>query len=250
MYFAYFDESGDTGMDDTSPTGTFTLACLLIHDKHWLEALDQTVAFRRYLKDQFGISPRLELKASWLVNNKGPIRKLGLSFQARMAVFNAAMRFQRKVGFVKVFAVVVNKRQIQLRSTDVREVAWKYALQRLERFGTAQKDNVHVLPDEGHKDFIVKKIRAMRRFSRVPSAWGDGALDRKAENIVEDPSDRRSQDSFFTQFADLNAYAAFRRAFPGANFDTSVWDTLGDARLLEVNKVRGGLPGVVVWPPE
>ena len=250
MYFAYFDESGDSGMSPKSPTETFTLACILIHDKNWLSALDQTVAFRRYLRDQFKISPRLELKAAWLVNNKGPIRSCGLSYKARMAAYEAAMRFQRKAGIFKTFAVVIHKKAIKKADADVREIAWKYALQRLERFGTSEKDNVHVLPDEGHKDFIVKKIRAMRRFSVIPSAWGDGTLDRKAENIIEDPSDRRSQDSFLIQLADLNAYAAFRRAFPGNNFTADIWDSLGEARLMEVNKLTGGHPGIVLWPTQ
>jgi hypothetical protein len=248
MYFAYFDESGDTGMGDSSPTSTFTLACVLVHDKEWLKALDQTVQFRRYLRDQFGLTSRLELKAAWLVNNKGPIRKIGLSFQARMAAYRAAMRFQRKSGVFKTFSVVVHKTALQKRTTDVRDKAWEYAIQRLERFGTAQKENVHVLPDEGHGDYIVKKIRAMRRFHYAPSAWGRESLERKAENIVEDPSDRRSQDSFIVQLADLNAYAAFRKVFPGNNFDGSIWDELGDARLMEVNKVAGGDPGIVLWP--
>ena len=248
MYFAYFDESGDTGMGPTSPTGTFTLAGLLVHNKNWLNALDQTVAFRRFLRDQYRITPRMELKASWLVNNKGPIRNAQLSFKARMSAYEAAMRFQRKAGVFKTFAIVIDKTKIKKQDQDVREWAWRFALQRLERFGTAEKDNIHVLPDEGHKDFIVKKIRAMRRFSPVPSAYGDGTLDRKAENIVEDPSDRRSNDSFFVQLADLNAYAAFRATFPGNNFGVSIWDELGEARLMEVNKVKGGLPGLVVWP--
>jgi hypothetical protein len=88
----------------------------------------------------------------------------------------------------------------------------------------------------------------MRRFNHVPSAFGSGTLDRKAMNIVEDSSDRRSTESFFVQLADLNAYAAFRKAFPSASFDGTVWDELGEARLAEVNKTRGGPTGIVVWP--
>lgn len=185
-----------------SPTRTFALSCVLIHDRDWLTALDQTIAFRRFMRDQFHISPRAELKATWLVHNKG----------------------------------------------DVREIAWRYALQRLERFGAGVKDNLHVLPDEGHGDFIRKKIRLMRRFNHVPSAFGGAALGRNAENIVEDSSDRRSKESFFIQLADLNAYAAYRKVFPGATFGGDIWDELGTARVLEVNSLRGGPPGIVVWP--
>lgn len=248
MYFAYFDESGDSGLI-ASPTNTFALSCILLSDKDWLSALDQTIAFRRYLNSNFHISPRSELKASWLIHNKGDIKSAGLRYPARMAAYKAAMRFQRKIGLLKVFTVLIVKDRIGKRDSDVREIAWRYAIQRLERFGTAMKDNIHVLPDEGHGEFIRKKIREMRRFHYVPSAYGDGALERKAENIVEDSSDRRSHESFFVQFADLNAYAAFRRVFPGPSFGVDIWEELGEARVAEVNRLSGGPVGLVIWPP-
>ena len=247
MYFAYFDETGDTGLDQ-SPTGTFALSCILLHDSHWLSALDQTIAFRRYLKANFHISPRSELKANWLIHNKADIKRARLKYPARIAAYKAVMRFQRKCGLFQSFTILLDKTKIQKRDLDVRYTAWGYALQRLERFGTANKDNVHVLPDEGHGEFIRKKIRAMRRYSNVPSAFGGPSLDRKAQNIVEDSSDRRSHESYFVQMADLNAYAAFRRVFPGATFGTDVYDELGAARIIAVNSLSGGPPGIVVWP--
>lgn len=248
MYFAYFDESGDSGFVN-SPTDTFVLSGLLVNDKDWLAALDQTIAFRRFLRDRFRITPRAELKASWLVHNKGDIREAGLTFAARLAAYRSAMRFQRKTGLFRAFAVVIVKSRIQNnQALDVREIAWRYAIQRLERFGTSTKDNIHVLPDDGHGEFIRKKLRSMRRFSRVPSAFGGEALPRDAENIVEDSSDRKSKESYFVQLADLNAYAAFRKTFPAPNFGEEMWDDLGTARITAVNSLRGGPPGIVVWP--
>lgn len=247
MFFAYFDESGDTGFD-SSPTSTFALTALLVDDRRWLSALDQTVAFRRFLRDQFRIPTRAELKASWLVHNKGDIRPCGLTYQARMAAYAAAMRFQRKSGVFRTFTILIDKSKIANRPSDVREIAWRFAIQRLERFGRAEKENLHVIPDEGHGDFIVKKIRAMRRFSHVPSAYGTGALKRDATNIVEDASERNSRESYFVQLADLNAYAAFRKVFPGPNFGAEIWAELGESRVMEVNKLKGGPPGIVIWP--
>lgn len=247
MYFAYFDESGDTGLD-RSPTGTFALSCLLLHDSNWLNALDQCIAFRRYLRDNFRISPRAELKASWLIHNKGDIRAAELRYPARLAAYRAALRFQRKCGLFRSFTVLIDKTKIQKRDRDVREMAWQRAIERLERFGTGMKDNIHVLPDEGHGEFIRKKIRAMRRFNNVPSAFGGASLDRKARNIVEDSSDRRSHESYFIQLADLNAYAAFRRVFPGESFGADLYEELGEARVAEVNRLTGGPTGIVVWP--
>lgn len=120
----------------------------------------------------FRIGPRAELKAAWLIHNKGDIRASGLTYPARLAAYRAAMRFQRKAGVFRVFTVLIVKTRITKLPADVREIAWRYAIQRLERFGTSAKDNLHILPDEGHGEFIRKKIRLMRRFNRVPSAYG------------------------------------------------------------------------------
>lgn len=249
MYFAYFDESGDQGYD-RSPSSAFTLAGVIIHENDWMNTLDDLVVFRRYLRDNFGIPPRVELKANWLVHRKGPFFKYSkLSYEARMNVYRAALRFQRKSGAIRTFAVVINKNLIKKKEKDAPRIhAWKFAIQRLERFGTAQEENMHVIPDEGHGYFIRNKLREMRRFSKVRKAYGGGVFDREARNVIEDSSDRRSHESYFVQLADLNAYAAYRYIHPGRNFTGSVWDNLGDSRILKVNEVTGGPPGIVAWP--
>jgi len=250
VYYAYFDESGDTGYEN-SPTRTFTLSCVMVNDKNWLDALDQCIAFRRYLHKNFHIPARAELKAISLIHNKGDIKAANLTFPARMNAYMAAMRFQRKCGLFCAFSILIDKERIKLRERfEPRPMAWEFAIQRLERFGNAQKDNIHVLPDEGHATFIRKTIRAMRRFSVVPSGSGTGSLKRDALNIIEDPSDRNSKESYFIQLCDLNAYASVRKVFPGPNFGENYWDELGDMRLEAVNRIRGGPPGIVVWPAQ
>lgn len=247
MYFAYFDESGDAGWD-SSPSSAFTLSGTLIHEHDWLSTLDEIVDFRRYLRDNFNISPRAELKANWLIHRKGAFKHLPLSFPARMNVYRAALRFQRKCGTFNTFAIVINKELLANRSKDARSWAWEFAIQRLERFGSDEEENIHVLPDEGHGFFIRNRLRRMRRFSLVPSAYDTGTLDRKATNIIEDSSDRRSHESHFIQLADLNAYAAYRYIHPARRFDGSYWDELGESRVAKVNSVTGGPTGIVSWP--
>ena len=50
--------------------------------------------------------------------------------------------------------------------------------------------------------------------------------------------------------ADWNAYAAHRSPYvaPSAGVKDNLWDALGGTRLLDVNAVRGGPPGIVLWP--
>jgi hypothetical protein len=252
MYFAYFDESGDNGrVDQGSPTRTFTLACILVHDKRWLTALDKTAEWRRSVKRDFRIPVTAELKSNWLIHNKSnAIRDAKLSLEERINVFRSAMRFLRDAAPIfRVFAVLIVKYRIELAHVDARDKAWEWALQRLERFGRDRAENIHVIPDEGHGQFIRKKIRKMRRFNRVRSAFGPGTLSRLVDNIVEDPSDRQSHESFFIQLADLAAYSAYRRVVAGKHFGKEIWDTVGDVLIDEVDAVRGvGPRGIVVWP--
>jgi hypothetical protein len=248
MFLAYFDESGDGGYKN-SPTPSFTLGCVLIQDEKWLSALDGMVHFRRFLKSNFGILMSEEVKSQFLVHNKGPLARLKLGDAMKLRIYRQFLRLPAKLG-VHVFAIVIEKAKVKSQaSVDPREMAWRFALQRLERFGNDESDTMHVLPDHGHGQFIKAKIRKMRRMNLVPSAFVPGQLlARHATNIIEDSSDRRCKESYFIQLADLVAYAAFRHQFPLPTFDGTVWDELGAARVPEVNKIRGGPPGLVAWP--
>jgi hypothetical protein len=204
VFFAYFDESGDAGYR-RSPAPAFTLAAVIVHDRAWLDTLDQLVSFRRYLRDNFGVPPRAELKAHWLIHGKGPFKSAAILFPVRMNIYRAAMRFQRKCGTIRTFAVVTNKDLVQKRSVDARSWAWTRAIERLERFGTDEQEDLHILPDEGHGYFIRHRLRQMRRFHTVRGTFGTETLRRDATNIIEDSSARQSHESYFSQLADPNA---------------------------------------------
>jgi len=247
MYFAYFDESGDDGLVD-SQTPAFTLSGLLVHERNWADSLDQLVAFRGYLRDQFGVLRRSELKANWIIQRKGTFKDSPLSFAARLRLMEACMRFQRKSGLFRAFAVVINKDRIQRRDSDPRDLAWTRAIERLQSFARDEDERVHILPDEGHGYYIRKRLRQMRRSHYVGSAFGDGSLKVTASRLVEDSSDRRSHESYFIQLADLNAYAAYKHEYSGNGVGKELWNALGDARILQVNQLTGGPPGIVSWP--
>jgi hypothetical protein len=248
LHLAYFDESGDRGYVK-SPTKTFTLGCLLVEDSQWLSAFDALVNFRRFLKARFSIRMKDEIKAQYLVHNTGPFVANPLPTASRVRIYRQFMRLAPKAGFT-VFAVVIEKdRIINTATIDPMDTAWHYAIQRLERFGNSTGGTSHMLPDQGHIAFIRSKVRKMRRSHFAPSAFAPGtALARPATNVVEDPSERLSHHSYFVQFADLVAYAAFRHQHPGSTFGAELWNALGSARLTAVSSLAGGPPGIVVWP--
>lgn len=233
---------------------TFTLGCVLIDAERWPDVFDDMIDYRRYLRDQFNIPVRAELKANYLLRNGGPLRPLHLSESARFAVYRGFMRLQAKLG-LKCFAIVIRKNVMELRglTQNPKHVAWEYLIQRLERFTTKEKTQVIIFHDEGDGGIARSLVRKARRAGSAGSAFGTGTLRRPARLLLDDPVSRKSHESYFLQLADLDAYAAFRRYYPPPTRPVNIvpqgtWDELGAARMGAVNQLSGGTPGIVVWP--
>jgi hypothetical protein len=243
------DESGDPGTSKGSPTPTYTVAAVLVNDRAWLEVFNQLIDFRRYVRTNYGVRMRDEIKASDLVKGSGPWAALPHGDGVRKRLFRSLMRFQAKSGLIRSFGVVIDKARCG--STDeVRELAWKTAFERLERFAHAANDTVLLIPDVGEYEYRRALARRVRRFSRVGSMTGVGSLSRPFTQLIDDPVQRKSHESYFIQLADFNAYAAYRRVRPVAGFRQDTWDELGNARIVEVNKRRpqGRPVGIVLRP--
>ena len=136
----------------------------------------------------------------------------GLTPKQRMDIYQEIMEFQSALN-VKTFSIAIHKAKAHAKSWEARFAAWTFALQRLHRFCVAEDDRVAMFTDEGHGYFIRQRVRHMRRFHSIPNHFGPGVTDFKVERILEDPSDRRSQDSYLIQLADLNAYATHRSKY-------------------------------------
>ncbi|MFF0964000.1 DUF3800 domain-containing protein [Streptomyces sp. NPDC003703] len=248
---AYIDESGNTGAVERGGTLTYTLGCVLIEDHKWATSFDEAVAFRRRLRDKFGILMRSELKANFLLRNSGSIRQLGIGPSGRQVIYRAHMRVLADLG-AKAFAVIIDKRGVELSDGACFELAWTTLLQRLERASHAAQTPIMIFHDEGEDDHVRRLVRKSRRHMTAGSAYGTGSLKVPARMLLDDPVPRRSDHSYFIQFADLVAYAAFRTYVPPSRSVSTVcpadmWLELGDAMRRETNRMSGGpAPGIVV----
>lgn len=249
FHLAYFDESGDSGIVN-SPTKYFVLSCVLVPLEHWSTNLDKLVKMRSILRDKFGIRARPEIKSTDLRKGRGPLQGLGTSLDERMSLFGKLLRYQAKrmIG-LHCFAIAIQKSSADAKGSEPRLTAWRYALQRVNKFCGADGYSM-IFPDEGHGYFIRRLLRRMRRHEKIPGYYGGGLIDFPTTRIIEDPNDRKSHDSYFIQLADWNAFAAHRSKYvdPLPAVPDTLWDELKEARLLDVNKVTGGPPGIVVWP--
>jgi len=252
MHLFYIDDSGDIGfISNNSPNNVFLLAAIIIEDSNWLKTLDAIKDFRKGLYDEYGYLQGDELKAGFLIHNTEPVRKLGLSQNQRMDIFKAALQLQVDVETIQAYAVAVNKIKWDESYAKIRILfwAWRMMIQRIERYSDKHEVFCSAYPDEGDEPIIIRAFRRYRRFAPVQSAYdSDIVLSRKAERVIEDPSFRKSKESYFVQLADLNAYAAHRYLHPEEYFGQEYWEMLDSILLKEVNELRGGPPGIVVWP--
>lgn len=250
VYICYFDESGDTGISpiQRKHASYFILNCIIIQEVNWLDVLNCIVEWRRFLKNEYGISSRHELKGRDFRSGGGVFEGLNIPRVERMSIYRDTMTYQSTLPLM-TFCVAVNKERAINNGWEPRYCAWNYALNRLHVMCIKSDDRSMVLPDEGHGYFIRYLIRRMRRFNSVPSHFGPEARRLRCERILEDPSDRKSSSSYFIQLTDLNAYACHRSKYvdPVSKMDRNLWDELAsgvvDVRLLEINQNVGG------WPP-
>jgi hypothetical protein len=108
MLIAYVDESGDPGI---TGSGTYVLACVLIEADAWPDAFDKLIGFRRWVKRQFGVPVREEIKANYLIRNGGPFRRLKVSERARRDIYRQHLRLIAKLP-ARAFAVVIRKAEL------------------------------------------------------------------------------------------------------------------------------------------
>jgi Protein of unknown function (DUF3800) len=249
VYLCYMDESGDPGTVAGSPTPTYTVCGLLVPDNQWVALFEDLIRFRRYLRVSFGLRMRAEVKSTELIRGSGPWTTLGLGDGVRKRIYRSFMRFQDKTAAISTFAVVVNKSKCRDKD-HVRDVGWRYALQRVERTMHARQETVLLVPDSGQVFWFRRLAREMRRFSQVGSLLGTGSLARPLVNVlIDDPVDRDSRESYFIQLADLNAYAAYRARVPTPGFPQGMWEELGNAILWQATMRKPtGTPGIVDAP--
>lgn len=252
MHFAYVDESGNV----SGASMTFTLGCVLVEGNAWPETFDKLLAYRRWLRQRFGVPVRAELRASNILRNTGDFEALALPEKMRHDIYRQTMRLHHKLG-LSTFAIVIRKRELAAARSELnaRDVAWDYLFQRLRNVTEAQPIGARTIllaHDEGEAVTIRKLARRARRAGTAGSMFGTGMLRVPFTKLIDDPVPKQSAHSFFIQLADLAAYAAFRRLYPPPPrlvpiVDETTWDELGPARRALVTYSRDPV-GIVHWP--
>jgi|SRR5664280_805520 len=220
MYLMFVDESGDTGLT-RSPTRHFILCGLVLHELRWKDTLDGLLAFRRAMRQQFGLKLREEIHASALINNPGALGRIP-KYQ-RLEIVRRFADALAALPDLNLVSVVVDK-QGKPDGFDVFESAWMSLIQRFENtlshrnfLGPKNPDDRGLLfcdhTDDKKLTTIIRRMRYYNPVLNQPQI-GFGYRNLTLRYIVEDPNFRDSRVSQFVQAVDMCAYLLKQQQAP------------------------------------
>ena len=215
MYIVYFDETGDDGYPNYS-SQVFVLTSLYLHHRVWKEEYEKIYAFRRALKEQYGIPVKFELHTRALLTNKKPYTSLNLSEESR---FGIALELARLIGSLdlQLVNVCIDKTKItpanEGRYKDVLDAALTFNIQRIENTIRKVEPGTRVLTitDEGRVGKMRKTTRKIQKFNVIPSLLGSGTYQQEIQLLIEDPLPKNSKESHFIQICDFVSFCFYLR---------------------------------------
>lgn len=217
MWFAYIDESKDNG-------GLYIYTALVTVGERWTASFEKVKAFRRKLKDDYGIFISQELHAWKFAAGKDRIANHPIYRPERAKIFREVLKFiAESQSFVVVSSCHANE-----------QYAFERLMNRINRTAASKKQNVLLFFDQGEEAEITRRIRRMRVHNPIPSRYGAWVGSGKAtkniplSNCIEDPIFKDSKASFFIQLADFCAYALLRMERPIASRTALGYHTMYD----------------------
>jgi hypothetical protein len=216
----YVDESGDSGLVG-SPSRYFVLTGLVVHELRWQQYQNDLINFRRYLRQRFGLRLREEFHASAFITRPGNLTRIKRN--DRLTMLRAFAGVLAKMTDLSLINVVVDKQGKQA-GYDVFGMAWRSLIQRFENTISNHNFPGPANPDErglifcDHTDDakLMSLLRQMHVYNPVPhqDSYGAGYRNLPLTYVIEDPSFRDSEHSYFVQATDLAAYLLYQHISP------------------------------------
>jgi hypothetical protein len=216
----YADESDDKFI--------YTIACIAVPSLtrpgllsrdlvvEWDQYLTAAKAWRRHLRERFGVPVAKELKGASIATGRNSYGADGQRIHGRDAfeLYATALRtlnFLRDGSIFSVFAT----RGFQLYRHRKTEAALYALFQRMEKHCQGWRCNALVFFDEGHEEYrrLFRKACVYLPTGSKLGGW-QGRLSRNDpfKAAIKDANFKNSKSSYFVQIADLVAYATLVKA--------------------------------------
>lgn len=211
MHIMYVDESGDPGLN-TYSSKHFLLNGLIVPQDDWQKYLGRLKAFRKSLKESYGLNQRTEIHASELIriNKLEEYKKIRKTDRIKILELYSE---QIPVIFDKarVISVFFDKANFTGKQ-DVQEIAWNRLIQRFDNFlKMSVNDKGIIIADDTESKKIIRLLRKMRVYNPILRREQGEAINHPTDNVLEDLFERNSKDSYFIQTVDVLAHLLYRR---------------------------------------
>lgn len=203
MHFVYIDDTGDEQV--------YGYAAVAIPASRFRPILLQVKDFRRELLRSDGIFMGAEFHAWKFVSGRGRIAKQVVTKYRKSQIFSEALEFVAALPGARLFT------SFGTRSNRLKTL--ERMLNRINRAMQGWDSQAVLIFDEGEEKAYTGLVRKLGVYNPIPSKfgrWPDGSEYKNlpTEFIIEDPSFRRSKQSYFIQLADFCGYALLQKERP------------------------------------
>jgi hypothetical protein len=214
MYLMYVDESGDPGIHQYG-SPHFILSGLVISQNDWFTVLQRLKAFRKSIKEKYGLNQRVEIHANELIRiNK--LRQYSKIHKTNR--INILKDYCGQIPILfdtgKIINVCLKKEEYQSTS-DIQITAWNRLIQRYDTYLKKEvKDKGIIIADDMDGKKIIELMRKMRIYNPITSHYSGSPYNAPTDSIIEDLFRRPSHHSYFIQTVDVVAHLLYRKEFP------------------------------------
>lgn len=206
MHLVYIDDSGDSDV--------YGFSALVIPEQCFRVSLLAVKAFRRELRESDGIFVNREFHAVDFVAGRGRIGARVVTKWRRCQIFREAISAVTRLPGARLFNAF-GPRDQKLQTLE-------RLITRIDRTMQEWGSVAALFFDEGEERAYTKLIRRMGVYNPIRSQYGrwpggNEYRNMPIEHVIEDPSFRRSKQSYFIQLADFCGYAMLQRERPTTN---------------------------------
>lgn len=211
--------------DESDDKKSYVLTCVAIPTLgatiadcpvEWDGYFEKAQAWRRDLKDSFGIPVRKELKGSKLATGRNSYlpRRGRLHGERAIEAYAHALKGLEFLPSEALFSIVCD-RSTRLYGHTRLEASLYAMLQRVQRKCEAEKTAALLFFDEGHAEYrrLFRRAKKHLPTGSNQGAWADGSSTRSIpmDHVLKDANFKDSKQSLFIQIADIVAYATLMK---------------------------------------
>ena len=260
-YVAYFDETGDDGILQTS-SDFFVLTSVYMPASSWQSNFNKIKAMRKILKDRYGLHVNEEIHTKNFLTDKNPYRKYPWSKDEKQEILKAITLTISDLD-LSIINVIIDKTNVTKKeSYHVLENALKYNIQRIDN-DSKGKWNYIIITDKGRIASMRKTARKIRAYNPIQSKYSFAFKNQPIAGLIEDILEKDSKESHFIQMADFISYFThlhYKCRIKGfelphrvgniidTRFIGSVMETLCVSQKFNVKANPANRYGIVVYP--